>query len=86
MPKADAAGWFSRNESVIRWSTMVGSWVLGGVLAATGVGVGLGIAIAAGGTTYGVGKPAVAGLLQQRNDRAAEAKKVTGKPPDSQVG
>ena len=82
--KPDAAGWFGRNEKVIRWCTMIGSWVLGGVLAATGVGTGLGIAIITGGTAYGAGKPIVTGLLEKR--AAKTDKTVTGDPPDNQVG
>jgi hypothetical protein len=77
-----AAGWFGRNEKVIRWGTMIGSWIAGGVLAATGVGTGLGIAIIAGGTTYGAGKPLVSGLLEKRAASKAD-KAVTGDAPNN---
>ena len=60
--KDKVAKWYRRNRGVIRWGTMIGSWILGAGLIFGGVSAPAGIAIIAGGSAYGRGKETAGGL------------------------
>lgn len=65
---AGTNSWYNRNNKVIRWGTMIGSWAVGITCIATGVGVVPGVAIISAGSAFAGAKPAKTWWQSRKKD------------------